>query len=175
MLVDLSFFRYEIICIFWWSDEFKKWCQWYEGLERYFGDSLIANTVKVMPEWSWPFSSSKELLVEWFFSQTLYFGNITLERVSIVIGLRTSRFHCHRSEYDLFEWLKLNLEAARYIRHVRIIWFLSTKHTIWLLIPGTQFYTKYRPRVFYVLSWRIYYDRSVTPLDAARVNRTIFH
>ena len=27
-----------------------------------------------MPEWIWPFSSSKELLVEWFFSQTLYFG-----------------------------------------------------------------------------------------------------
>ena len=28
--------------------------------------------VKVMPEWIWPFSSSKEVLVEWFFSQTLY-------------------------------------------------------------------------------------------------------
>ena len=70
MPVDLSFFRYEIICIFWWFDEFQKWCKWYGGLERYFGDSLIANTVKVMPEWIWPFSSSKELLVEWFFSHS---------------------------------------------------------------------------------------------------------
>ena len=58
MPADLSFFRYEI-CIFWWC-------------ERYFGDSLIANTVKAMPEWIPPFSSSKELLVEWFLSQTLY-------------------------------------------------------------------------------------------------------
>ena len=42
-----------------------------------------------------------------------YFGKITLEhRVSIVIGLRTSRFHCHRSEYDLFEWLKLNFASC---------------------------------------------------------------
>ena len=36
-----------------------------------------------------------------------------------------------------------------YIRRVRIIWFLWTKPTIWLLM---HFYTKYRPRVFYVLS-----------------------
>ena len=40
-----------------------------------FGDSLIANTVKVMPEWIWPFSSSKELLFEWFLSQTLSINN----------------------------------------------------------------------------------------------------
>ena len=48
------------------------------------------------------------------------------------------------------------LQAAWYIKHVRTIWFLWTKPTIWLLIPGIQFYTKYRPRVFHVLSvWRI--------------------
>ena len=41
------------------------------------------------------------------------------------------------------------------------------------MIINTQFYTKYRPRVFYVYPYEGY--RSVTPLDAARVNRTIFH
>ena len=44
------------------------------SLERYFGDSLIANTVKVMPERIWPFSSSKELMVECFFSHILYYS-----------------------------------------------------------------------------------------------------
>ena len=38
---------------------------------------------------------------------------------------------------------------------------------------NAQFYTKYRPRVLYVYPYEGY--RSVTPLDAARVNRTIFH
>ena len=41
--------------------------KWYGGLERYFDDSLIANTVKVMPEWIWPFWSSKQLLVDDFY------------------------------------------------------------------------------------------------------------
>ena len=53
MPTDLSFFRYEI-CIF--------------VIWRNFGDSLIANIFKVMPEWIWPFSSSIELLVELFHS-----------------------------------------------------------------------------------------------------------
>ena len=42
------------------------------------------------------------------------------------------------------------------------------------MIINTQFHKKSRSRVFYVLSWYEGY-RSVTPLDAARVNRTIFH
>ena len=56
MPTDLSFFRYEI-CIFviWWN----------------FGDSLIADTVKVMPEWIWPFSSSIELFVDFFLSHSI--------------------------------------------------------------------------------------------------------
>ena len=40
------------------------------------------------------------------------------------------------------------LQDAWYIRYVRIIRFLWTQPTIWLLIlRSTQFYTKYRPRV----------------------------
>ena len=70
------------------------------------------------------------------------------------------------------EWLKLNF-ASCVVHQTRsynmVLW---TKPTIWL-IRSTQFCTKYRSRVFYVLFlWRI---KSVTPLDAARVNRTIFH
>ena len=43
------------------------------------------------------------------------------------------------------------------------------------MIIHTQFYTKYRPRVFYGMFYPYEGYRSVTPLDAARVNRTIFH
>ena len=44
------------------------------------------------------------------------------------------------------------------------------------MIINTQFYTKYRSRVFYSSVFYIYEGyRSVTPLDAADVNRTIFH
>ena len=59
MPADLSFFRYEI-CIFWWSDEISA--------------IRSSQTVKVMPEWIWPFSRSMELLVELFLSQTLYWS-----------------------------------------------------------------------------------------------------
>ena len=61
------------------------------------------------------------------------------------------------------------LQAAWYIRHVRIIWFLWTKHTIWLLILSFTQNIVRACSMFY----RGY--RSVTPLDAARANRTIFH
>ena len=62
------------------------------------------------------------------------------------------------------------LQAAWYIRRVRIIWFLWTKPTIWLLILSfTQ--NIFRACLCFILEG----CRSVTPLDAARVNRTIFH
>ena len=65
------------------------------------------------------------------------------------------------------------LQAAWYIRHVRIIWFLLTKPTIWLLILSftqniVQAFSTFYP-------YEGYTRRSVTPLDAARVNRTVFH
>ena len=37
-------------------------------------------------------------------------------------------------EYDRLNGWNSTLQAAWYIRHVRIIWFLWTKRTIWLLI-----------------------------------------
>ena len=57
-----------------------------------------------------------------------------------------------------------------------IIWFLWTKPTIWLLIPGTQFH-KRKKKIVRACSLFYPYEgyRSVTPLDSARVNRTIFH
>ena len=85
----------------------------YGGLERYFGDSLIANTVKVMPEWIWPFSSSKELLVEWFLSQTLYYRecSATLSLFSMRIEqyffrVRTVR-STQRSTYRIYLYSRL--------------------------------------------------------------------
>ena len=83
-------------------------------------------------------------------------------------------------EYDRLNGWNSNLQAAWYIRHVRwtclfyisfIIWFLWTKPTIWLLILS---FTKKIARacsMFY--SYERY--RSVTPMDAARVDRMIFH
>ena len=41
------------------------------------------------------------------------------------------------------------------------------------MIMNTQCHTKYRSRVFNVYPYEVY--RSVTPLDVARVNWTIFH
>ena len=56
-------------------------------------------------------------------------------------------------EYDRLNGWNSTLQAAWYIRHVRIRWFLWTKPTIWLLIIS---FTKYRTHVFHVLSlWRI--------------------
>ena len=51
-----------------------------------------------------------------------------------------------------------------------IIWFLWTKPTIWLLIPSITKIVR-ACSVFYPYEGY----RSVTPLDASRVNRTIFH
>ena len=69
------------------------------------------------------------------------------------------------------EWLILNSQAAWYIRHVCIIRFLWTKRTIWLLILS------FTQNIVRACSMLYPYEgyRSVTPLDAARVNRTIFY
>ena len=62
------------------------------------------------------------------------------------------------------------LQAAWYIRHVRIIWCLWTKPTIWwLILSFTQTIVR-ACSMFYHEGYR-----SVTPLDAARVSRTIFN
>ena len=75
-------------------------------------------------------------------------------------------------EYNRLNGWNSTLQAAWYIRHVRIIWFLWTKPTIWLLIlTFTQNIVRACSSVFYPYEGY----RSVTPLDAARVNRTIFH
>ena len=55
-------------------------------------------------------------------------------------------------------------------RHVRIIWLLWIKPTIWLILSLTQNIVR-ACSVFYPNEGY----RSVTPLAAARVNRTIFH
>ena len=72
-------------------------------------------------------------------------------------------------EYDLFEWLKLSF-ASCVVNQTRCSCFLWTKHTIWLLILS---FTQNIVRACSVFCHEGY--RSVTPLDAARVNRTIFH
>ena len=55
-------------------------------------------------------------------------------------------------EYDRGNGWNSTLQAAWYIRHVCIIWFLWTKRTYDMII-NAQFYTKYRSRVFSVLSF----------------------
>ena len=65
-------------------------------------------------------------------------------------------------EYDRLNGWNSTLQAAWYIRHVRIICFLWTinKPTIRLLKIS---FAKYRSRVFYVLSlWRIYCIKNTT-------------
>ena len=74
-------------------------------------------------------------------------------------------------EYNRLNGWKSTLQAAWYIRHVRIILFLWTKPTIWLSIFSFTQNIVRACSVFY--PYERY--RSVTPLDAARVNRTIFH
>ena len=74
-------------------------------------------------------------------------------------------------EYDRLNGWSSTLQAAWYISHVRIIWFLWTKRTIWLLILSS---TQNIARACYMFYPYEGY-RPVTPLDAARVNRTIFH
>ena len=56
-------------------------------------------------------------------------------------------------EYNRLNGWISTLQAAWYIRRARIIWFLRTKPTRYDIID-TQFYIKYRLRVFYVLSLR---------------------
>ena len=83
------------------------------------------------------------------------------------------------------EWLKLNFAscAVHQTRSLDVLilymYFIeyTSKHVLWtkpktwLLVPGTQFHKKNRSRLFYVFYPYEGY-RSVTPLDAARVNRT---
>ena len=73
-------------------------------------------------------------------------------------------------EYHSLNGCNSTLQAAWYIRHVRTIWFLWTKHTIWLLVLN---FTQNIVRAFSMFYHEGY--RLVTPLDDARVNRTIFH
>ena len=74
-------------------------------------------------------------------------------------------------EYSRLNGWNSTLQAAWYIRRVRIIWFLWTEPTIRLLILS------FTQNIVRVCSMFYPYEgyRSVTPLDAARVNRTIFH
>ena len=74
-------------------------------------------------------------------------------------------------KYDRLNGWNSTLQAAWYIRHVRVIWFLWTKRPIWLLILS------FTQNIVRACSMFYPYEgyRSVTPLDAARVNRTIFH
>ena len=74
-------------------------------------------------------------------------------------------------EYDRLNGWNSTLQAAWYIRHVRIICFFLTKPTMWLLL--LSFTQKIVPACSMFYPYEGY--RSVTPLDAARVNRTIFH
>ena len=74
-------------------------------------------------------------------------------------------------EYNRLNGWNSTLQAAWYIRHVRIIWLLWIKPTIWLLILSFTQNIVRACSMFY--SYEGY--RSVTPLDAARVNRTILH
>ena len=74
-------------------------------------------------------------------------------------------------EYDRLNGWNSTLHAAWCIRHVRRIWFSWTKPTIWLLILSFTQSIVRACSMFY--PYEVY--RSVTPLGAARVNRTIFH
>ena len=78
-------------------------------------------------------------------------------------------------EYNRLNRWNSTLQAAWYIRHVRSynryqVCFLWTKRTIWLLI--LSFTQNIIRACFMFYPYEGY--RSVTPLDAARVNRTIF-
>ena len=84
-------------------------------------------------------------------------------------------------EYDRLNGSNSTLQAAWYIRHVRIICFLWTinKRTIWWLILS---FTKTRSRVIYVLSlWRIYCIKNTTvwnltpPANLALITQHVIH
>ena len=74
-------------------------------------------------------------------------------------------------EYDRLNGWNSTLQAAWYIRYVCTIWFLWTKRTIWLLILSFTQNNVRACSMFYPYEGY----RSVTPVDTARVNRTIFH
>ena len=113
MPTDLSFFRYEI-CIY--------------VIWRNFGDLLIANIFKVMPEWIWPFSSSIELLVELFWSQnTINLKNVEkrqlwIRPMGVILIYKIYWKTSAVSSTCLRGWNSI-LQAAWYIRHVRMICF----------------------------------------------------
>ena len=77
-------------------------------------------------------------------------------------------------EYDRLNGWNSTLQAAWYVRRSYNMVFVDYTYD---MIINTQFYTKYRSRVFYQVPGMFCpYEgyRSVTPLDA-RVNMTIFH
>ena len=79
-------------------------------------------------------------------------------------------------EYNRLNRWNSTLQAAWYIRHVRSynryqVCFLWTKRTIWLLI--LSFTQNIIRACFMFYPYEGY--RTVTPLDAPRVNRTMFH
>ena len=90
----------------------------------------------------------------------------------VVLGVFYKKLKNVSCEYDRVNGWNSTLQDAWYIRHVRIIWFLWTKRTILLLILSFTQNIVRACSMFYP-----YYEgyRSVTPLDAARVNRTVFH
>ena len=89
---------------------------------------------------------------------------------SVVPGTFYKKLKNFSCEYNRLNGWNSTLQAAWYIRRVRIIWFLWTKHTIWSLILS------FTQNIVRACSMFYPYEgyRSVTPLDAARVNRTIF-
>ena len=160
MPTDLSFFRYEICILVIW---------------RNFGDSIIANIFKVMPEWIWPFSSSIELLVELLLSQTLYNWKNIEKRQLWIRPMGVILIYKYVEKRQLWvrpvwmvetQFCKLRGTSDTFVKYV----FLWTKHTIWLLILSFTQNIVRACSMFYHEGYR-----SVTPLDAARVNRTVFH
>ena len=98
-----------------------------------------------------------------------------LVKKRLLLGASLTRFYKKLEnvscEYDRLNGWNSTLQAAWYIRHVRIIWFLWTKRTIRLLILSFTQNIVRACSMFYPYGGY----RSVTPLDAARVNRTIVH
>ena len=131
-----------------------------------------------MPEWTWPFSRSIQLFVELFLSPNTLPGinlkNIEKRQLWIrpmgVILIKKIYWKTSAVSTTCLNGWNSILQAAWYIRHVRMIWFLWTKRTIWLLILSCTQNIVRACSMFYHEGYR-----SVTPLDAARVNRTIFH
>ena len=116
--------------------------------------------------------------VRWtcLFYTRYFFYNMFFCELNLRHGFRTSRSFIKSwktSAVSTTVWYGWNstLQAAWYIIHVRIIWFLWCKPTILLLILRFTQNIVRACSVFYPYEGY----RSVTPLDAARVNRTIFH